>query len=650
MTRFTIAVGLLVGIAFTPISAQDTPRPKAKLDVLDLIPANASAALAIRDIRELKVRGDEFYRAAKVNSSTRFSEFFEILVSFLGLTGSVDDEGAFLLLTFCDDLDPLQQLQKLVLGVPIQDLDAFAKSLGIPLERLRSGEILALRDLPKPRTSKLNTINFFAVRGNHAFMGLEKQTVKDAITKPPLGNRISKATKATIAEDDVVYFVAERLVKNTLSWDDEFLRRFTNVFAQHEDSETKERFLQEFRWMLGGIRLDGGLGTTIMAEFEGEQSRDLLTRLGKGNLQANLNGLPRGKLLAAHAICTRGTEMALSARSMFRFVLEQALAKSDGVLASDRLSNLSNLFGLSWQTCEQTRFAFYENPDPIQSGWFSLVAILDTEEPEQFVQDMVDLAPFMHASGLTVTDKKENFEPEDVESLVDDLGNKRFRVRRLAAIKLALIGPQAIEALKAAGSSQDIEVRTRSKSVLADIQRGLASERKALLEKDLLSRLRPQLTYMANQETRSDRPVDFIRLELRGKSDRMVAQLKRLLGPQWNTIRVATVGNQVILLIGSQLPLFDATLAIAQKPGSETRFRKRFENFSERSPRQRGGELHFSLGRLQQLMNPNFDPAQPLDEAKGISSMGVQINPQQIRLDAFMPFEEISVLLEKTGL
>ncbi|MDF1844574.1 MAG: hypothetical protein P1U77_24430 [Rubripirellula sp.] len=650
MIRFTITAALLAGMALTSTSAQDTPKPKVKLDALDHIPANASAALAIRDIRELKVRGDAFYKAAKVKSPTRFSAFFEILVSGLGLTGNVDDEGAFLLMTFCDDLDPFQQLQKLVLGVPIQDLDAFAKSLGIPLERLNSGEILALRDLPKSRTSKLNTIKFFAVRRNHAFLGLEKQTVKDAITQPSLGNRISKATKATIAEDDVVYFLAEGLVKSVLSWEDEFVQRFTNVFAQRENPETKERFLQEFQWMLGGVRLDGGIGTTIMAEFEGDQSRDLLTRLGKENSQANLNGLPSGKILAAHALCTRGTEMASSARSMFRFVLEQALANSDGVLASDRLSNLSNLFGLSWQTCEQTRFAFYENPDPIQSGWFSLVAILDTEEPEQFVQDMVDLAPFMHASGLTTTDRKEKLEPEIVESLVEDLGSKRFRVRRLAAVKLALIGPPAIESLKAAATSQDIEVRTRSKSILADIQRGLASERKALLEKDLLSRIRPQLTYMANQETRGDRPVDFIHLRLRGKSDRMVAQLKRLLGPQWNTIRVAAVGNQVILLIGSELPLLDAALAIAQKPDRTTRFLERFENFSERSPRQRSGELHFSLGRLQQLMDPNFDPAQPLGEAKGISSMDVQITPQQIRFDAFMPFEEISVLLEKTGL
>ncbi|MEE2935340.1 MAG: hypothetical protein VYA84_05005 [Planctomycetota bacterium] len=84
---------------------------------------------------------------------------------------------------------------------------------------------------------------------------------------------------------------------------------------------------------------------------------------------------------------------------------------------------------------------------------------------------------------------------------------------------------------------------------------------------------------MANQKTRSDHPVDFIRFELRDKSRRLVTQLKRLLGPKWNTIRVATFENQLILLIGSELRLFDTTLAIAQKRGSETKFLERFERF-----------------------------------------------------------------------
>ncbi|MDG2224671.1 MAG: HEAT repeat domain-containing protein [Rubripirellula sp.] len=649
MTRLAIVAALTFGMAFIPTMAQDTPKPKVEFDVLNLIPMQASAALAIRDIRELKVRGDELFRAVKVKSPTRFSQFFEMLFSFLGLTGTVDDEGTFVLLTSSDQVDSYDAFAKLVLGVPIKDVDAFAKSLGIPRERLDSGEVLAIRDLPKTRSSKITSINYLAVRGKHAFMGLEKATVEDVMTQPSLGNRLGAEAKATIRNDDVVFFVAEGLIKNMVSSENESIQRFTNLFVGQEDAETKELFLQEFQWILGGIRLDGGIGTTIMVEFEGEQSHDLLTRLGKGNSQANLNGLPSGSILAAQSLCTRGTEMASSARSLFRFALEQILTESGGVLAADRLSNLSNLFGLSLQNCEQTRFALYENTDPVRTGWFSLVAILDTEEPEQFVKELVDLAPFMHASGLTVTDRKETLSPEVIETLVEDLGNSSFRVRRLAATKLGLIGPPAIKALKAAGTSQDIEVRTRSESILVDIQRGLASERKALLEKDLLSRLRPQLTFLANQETRTDRPVDFVRLGFRGKSGRLAAQLKRLLGPEWHTIRVATVGNQVILLIGSELQLFDNALAIAQKPDGEKRFLEQFKNFEERSPMQRSAEMHFSLRRLEQLIDPNIDPTQRPDEAKGISSVDVQINPQQIRVDAFMPHEELSVLIEKTG-
>ena len=647
VSRFSAVTGLALAMLFTPVTAQDNLSDPTDLDILDLIPSTASAAIAIRDIAEVKLRGDEFFTKTKVKSPMRVSDGFEQLVKFVGPEESVDDKGPLVLITFSNRLDLYDHLYNLALGVPIKDLDAFAKKLGITRQTLVSGDVINVSKLPGTGYSALP---FLAVRGRHAFIGLGKDAIEKAIRGPSLGTQFPEDAKMTVADDDVVGFMTKPLMDELISFSTDSAKDFYDWFVDWEDEKTIERVQKELKWSLLGIRLDGGIGATIMFDFEGDQSRDLLTRLGRGNSRANLNGLPEGNILIAQALCTKGEEMASFARSMFGAVLEQTLANSGETIASARLSNLANLFGLSWQSCDQTRFALYENADPTHTGWFSLLAILDTEQAEQFVKDMVELAPFMHASGLTVTDAEETLGAKEIQVLVEDLGNKSYRIRQLAAIKLGLIGSPAIEALQAASKSEDSEVRLRSQATLAEIQRSLASERKNLLEKDLLSRIQPQLTYLPSQEIREDRRVDFIRLGLKGKGNRLAAQLRRLLGPQWNTIRVATFGNQVILMVGSDLSLFDAALAIAQTPQAKRVGHKRFEKFEQRSSDRRSGELHVSLARLKQLIDQDVDPLQRPDKASGNSSINVLISPQQIRADFFSPPEEIGVVVENLGL
>ena len=632
---------LVSGLPFVPAVAEDNhPKSNATLDALDAIPANATAAVAIRSISELTTRGDEFIDKTKVQVPVRLSMVVSLLWSFIDVNEGIDRNGNLALMVFSNQPDG----SDLVLAVQIKDIGQLANSMRIPRDKLVPNPVLDRRDYP----GNNNNVPFVAVRGSHLYVSLEREVMEFAMGAPPLSGFVSKEIKKTLGDDDILLYAAKSQFSSSPF--KSVTETLADLFAKDEDAQTKLACLDELNRAIIGIRLDEGVGVTAMFDFAGQQSRDLLSRVASDNTSATLDGLPAGQLLVAQSVSTRGDEMAQVTQSLFGLLLDRIVIESDDMLSSSRRSKIANLFGLSWQSCEQTRVGLYENRDPAKDGWFSLVAILDAEEPEQFVQDMVDLAPFMHASGLTVAEAKETLGAAEIEGLVEDLGNKSFRRRRLAALKLNMVGTPALPSLKKAYESSDFEVRSRARSIVLEINRSLASERKSLLEKDLLARLKPQLAFVAKQETRAGRSVDFVRLGLRGNSDAIVTRLKRLLGSQWNTIRVAVVGNQVILLVGSDLSLFESALEIAQTPAAERKEIDRFAAFEQRAAVNRCGELHLSLARLEQLVDEKVDPLDRPDKATTTSSFNVLVSPQRIRLDLFAPFEEVRVVTEKMGL
>src|SRR4029450_11797816 len=56
-------------------------------EVLDIIPSEATAAAAIRNLKELRVKGDKFVADLQIEAGLRPSQLFDMLFQALGISG-----------------------------------------------------------------------------------------------------------------------------------------------------------------------------------------------------------------------------------------------------------------------------------------------------------------------------------------------------------------------------------------------------------------------------------------------------------------------------------------------------------------------------------------------------------------------------------
>src|SRR5262249_17253596 len=201
-------------------------------------------------------------------------------------------------------------------------------------------------------------------------------------------------------------------------------------------------------------------------------------------------------------------------------------------------------------------FGVYLSGDESKLGLFSMVAILDADDPGKFVQDLRTLAKIGDGSALDL-DKKQSGDAPDIVKLVRDLGNAKYQVRQSATLRLRLIGEPALSHLDKAAAEGDLETTRRAQQLYKQISEVAAQRRKELLNKELPRSLRPTFGFVAKAETRGQLPIDIIHVRLAERDRPIAKQLEQLLGPEWDRLRLAIHGNQAVVLLGSDTALLE---------------------------------------------------------------------------------------------
>ena len=632
------------------ISAALADEPEAaadhrKADSLDIIPEDAFVAIAIRNLSELTERGDEFIDKTGLRVPMRLSKAYDFATTFLGIRDGLDKNGAAALMLFRPDVKE----DTFVLAVPVDDLEVMASNFGMSRERLVEGEVIDRQTIRDNRTQSF--VRYVAVRGNHVLLGGNPKFVELAAKGRTLRESLPNDERETLAKDDILLYGKTKPVK------DQWARSLAGLESELSDfpPDEAEALRQvaaasgELSYVVAAVRLDNGIGATVVLRFQGDKSRGILTRLEGGKSGTSLTGLPAGQVLAAHASSGDGDTSAAVARALLRFLLKTFSIKTDEFISAGHRSNVVGVFGEGWQRLNGSRTALYENENPKRDGLFSLIAVLDTDGAEQFVADMTGLARFINASGLSPDDFGETIDANSIQRLITDLGHDEYRVRQMATTKLGLVGESALSALEQAVKSNDIEVRFRARAIRQQINASLAAEREDLLKRDLLSRIRPNFAYFPKQETRSGRPVDIVQLQLQIDEAPVAARLRRLLGPEWSKLRLTTVDNRVVVLLGSNTGLFEKAITYTKTGKAGIHDESHHASFRNRAHRDRTVEFHLSLARAQQLVARDADLLKPANEATSTTSFGLSIAPQRVRFDVFAPFEEAKAVINSMG-
>jgi hypothetical protein len=155
MIRFRPAVLTLLTALLLPtfngaFAAEETPveapnPPAAKAGILDIIPADAGAAFAIRNLEDLKTKGDKFIDETQMKVFLRPSQLFDMGLQWIGIEQGVDDQAAMALIlanfkSVGVENPGVNNLEKtLVLAIPFTDLDKIASDFSLKAADLKLG-------------------------------------------------------------------------------------------------------------------------------------------------------------------------------------------------------------------------------------------------------------------------------------------------------------------------------------------------------------------------------------------------------------------------------------------------------------------------------------------------------------------------------
>src|SRR5262249_16954790 len=139
----TAALALLLAAPTAPAA----PAP----DVLDLVPEDAALALAVRNITDLKKKGDKLFADAGLKdvSLPRPSALFQQLYGARGIKAGLDEDApaaAFVASARAAGLGKvpgdLRALQLVVIAVPFTDRDKIAGNFNISGDDLKEGQVV----------------------------------------------------------------------------------------------------------------------------------------------------------------------------------------------------------------------------------------------------------------------------------------------------------------------------------------------------------------------------------------------------------------------------------------------------------------------------------------------------------------------------
>jgi hypothetical protein len=643
-------------LAVAVLLAATTATPAAPPDVLDLVPEDAALALAIRNITDLKKKGDKFFADASIKEESlpRPSALFEGLYGWLGIKGGLDEDApaAFLVANARKagrdkiPYDP-EILKLLVLAVPFKDRGKIADSFGLNGDDLKDGKVVE----GTGRWEKF----FFRTRGRHLLLGGSKKAIESVVEGKSVAAALSEKQRQSLAGADIlIHFGPD-------SWGDtwgDFLKDMQTSLGKDRGEADRQVIadlaaaLKTIRFGLGAIRIDDGFGLSLVGAFPEkvpEATRRFLASVAGGSEPCDLKGLPNGPVVFAEGSKGDGAQnvrvMTILADFALRDLSEVSQAK--WLPSPTDRANVLAAFTEVWKRLKGHRVAVYANADPGKHGLFSAVAILDTAGADRFLADLKQLTRLSGGEGIDLSGNGRRDDIAEVERLIRDLGSEEFDARESAGNRLALIGEPALPLIRKALKSGDAEVRRRAEALIVRISEAAVARRKELLSKESPWRLRPTFRFEAKPEERAGHAIETARIRLTEKDAPAADALRQVFGPDWDRVRLAAHGKQVVVLLGSDERLLDAALANLKdgKPGLAAS--KPLAAFARQADAGRKLELHAALGTVLELLRgEDLLRARPVGPAPALSSASLAVEPDRLRLDLWLPASEVGAIVK----
>lgn len=550
----------LLSIAFMlPLLAS----PARGDNALDLITDRAAMTLATGDIDELKTNVDRLAQIMSPQLNQKPSAFFDTIAVQLGIQGR--KKNSVLAVSHHPGQPDRGWFDRFVLTVQYADLDEIAAGFGY-----KKGEFPANKMVEVKIGKGLGQWRY--ARDGYLHISDSKEALTSALAGKPV--TFDPALVKQMGKAGLVFHASAEGMK---SGNADFFTRLVSGNAQPSSGEREKAIekalaaaMPDVEHALLWIRFDDSMRLSLAPVYKkgSKPAKKLFDLFRRGARRPTFNALPVGDVVAAHAAVGSDGWNAAALNLIFRYL-------GSGMVPREWLgpnwSQFVDVFTELSRHLDGARLALY-HVEP-QHGMFSLVGILDTEDGAKFLSEVRLLARIGHFKGLKLEDPVERqASVKLIKQLVEDLGSEQFRVRESASVKLQLIGEPAAEHLRAAAKDADLERVRRAERILEAVARDIKARREALLKPDQLLQYKPSFVFLDKQEKIAGFDVFQVGVVFPGRKDPGRSKLlNHYLGPDWQRIRIAVHGKQVVVLAGSDVKLLEQALVNLKegKPGLE---------------------------------------------------------------------------------
>ncbi len=369
-------------------------------------------------------------------------------------------------------------------------------------------------------------------------------------------------------------------------WEDALPAMAVDDSVEEEQRQTAEQFqqlVQSVAWLTftGNVVYDpavseapvgAGFGLSLLCDHEEDSdTARLLTRLAGTNRSTNLEGLPPGDVVVAFASTLEGAEQHAFAKHVAD-VAANSWNTSNGLPKSLLVEQFLAVFEEAGKHTQGARVAVYQNSDHEADGRFGVVMIFDAEDPEAFLDEMQQLLRLTNADELAVAGDVDPVTDEEIRQLVQQLGDRLYRVRRDASNRLMLIGPRVVPFVREGLQANSLELRTRAAAILERLETLSSIESRHFFGSDLFEKLDLELSYVIGGGQLSDgRTADIITATIADESEQSYAlQLTSWLGPDWGRIRIVQTDGHIVALVGSRTDLLEQAVRNLEGTGGES--------------------------------------------------------------------------------
>lgn len=613
-------------------------------DWFDRLPAHSMAIFAIRDQGQLMNRGDEFLKRAETDQFLRFSELMRALLSYADLEAVTPQEGPMFLVLSADDAmeaEPLTNLANYVQVTAIYPLpkEAWLKEkLGKKGEAFSEGKTIQLSGVPT-QTAEVCA----GLKDGWLYVGRHRPGIEAAMKSAPLAKELTEEQRSHYRRADCLMSLhPPQFTKGVRSlWPlirEASMNGWEKGNAKDPIATDLKDALGRVRIWLGSFEIQDELRIRFSLIFDKDPAvTRTLERVKPGPQTPSLHGFPAGPLLLAQSGPVRLEVTSTLARVLGMPFLDQK-ASSFKLFDNQELEAYLSTVREAIDDATGMSLAIYENADPRKHGVISGLIRLDTPDPKAMVERFRKLAQFsMLENGKDLPDGM----GAEIDRLVKQLSDNRFRVRESATRQLQIIGLPAVRDLDKLIEKGDADVAKRAKEVRDSIQRTYELRKADDNQPAAKRALRPMLGLIPDQPQLEGIATTQLVIRPARVNVRFTGEMTQYFGLGWDRLRVVPVEKSVLISFGSvesQLPEMIRNLK-TNKPGlgGEDSILTAQKQFLEK----RTVQAHGSLERLQEL----FRGGRERDPKTGISGLALSATGECLELNVVLPAREFGGML-----